>query len=67
MEKRTTKISRSWSATIGFSIGAIVALGISILLFISIVEGPFTFGIALIPAIVALILLFMSFGGAGQS
>jgi hypothetical protein len=67
MEKRTTKISRSWGATIGYLIGAIVALGISIALFMSIVEGPFTFGFALIPAIVALILLFMSFGGAGTS
>ena len=67
MEKRTTKISRSWGATIGYLIGAIVALGISIALFMSIVEGPITFGIALIPAILALILLFMSFGGAGTS
>ena len=67
MEKTTTKISRSWGATIGYLIGAIVAFGISILLFMTIVEGPMTFGIALIPAIVALILLFMSFGGAGQT
>jgi hypothetical protein len=67
MEKRTTKISRSWGATIGYLIGAIVALVISIALFMSIVEGPVTFGIALIPAILALILLFMSFGGAGQT
>ena len=62
MEKRTTKISRSWGATIGYLVGAIVALGISIALFMTIVEGPFTLGFALIPAIVALILLFMSFG-----
>lgn len=67
MEKATTKISRSWGATVGYLIGAIVALGISILLFMSIVEGPFTLGLALIPAIVALILLLMSFGGAGTS
>ena len=67
MEKRTTKISRSWGATIGYLIGAIVGFGISIALFMSIVEGPITFGIALIPAILALILLFMSFGGSGQS
>jgi hypothetical protein len=67
MERRTTKISRSWGATVGYLIGAIVALGISIALFMSIVEGPVTFGIALIPAILALILLFMSFGGAGQT
>jgi hypothetical protein len=67
MEKRTTKISRSWGATIGYLIGAIVAIGISVMLFMSIVEGPLTLGIALIPAIVALILLYMSFGGAGQT
>lgn len=67
MEKRTTKISRSWGATIGYLIGAIVALGLSILLFMYIVEGPVTFGIALIPAIIALILLYMSFGGAGTT
>jgi hypothetical protein len=67
MERRTTKISRSWGATIGFLIGAIVALGISIALFMSIVEGPVTLGIALIPAILALILLLMSFGGAGHT
>jgi hypothetical protein len=67
MEKRTTKISRSWGATIGYLIGAVVTMGISIVLFMTIVEGPFTLGIALIPAILALILLFMSFGGAGQA
>jgi hypothetical protein len=67
MEKRTTKVTRSWGATIGYLIGAIVALGISIALFMSIVEGPMTLGFALIPAILALILLFMSFGGAGTS
>src|ERR1700730_12914285 len=48
-------------------VGAIVAMGISVALFMSIVEGPVTFGIALIPAIVALILVGMSFGGAGHT
>lgn len=67
MEVRTTKISRSWGATIGYLIGAIVALGLSVLLFMTIVEGPVTIGFALIPAIIALILLFMSFGGAGAT
>ena len=65
MEKRTTKIARSWGATIGYLIGAVVALGVSVLLFMFIVEGPVTLGFALIPAIMALILLFMSFGGSG--
>src|SRR5450432_2602960 len=67
MEKRTTKIARSWGATIGYLIGAVVALGISVALFMSIVEGPVTFGFALIPAILALIFLIMSFGGSGRT
>ncbi len=65
MEKKTTTISRSWSATIGYLIGGVVSLGISVLLFITIVGGAVTFGIALIPAIVALMLFYMSFGGSG--
>jgi hypothetical protein len=67
MEKRTTKISRSWGATVGFLIGGIVALGISAVVFMTISEGPVTFGIALIPAIVGLILVGMSFGGSGRT
>ncbi|MCU1265896.1 MAG: hypothetical protein JWM21_2214 [Acidobacteria bacterium] len=67
MEKRTTRIARSWGATIGYLIGAIVAFGVAILLFMTIVEGAISFGFALIPAILALILLFMSFGGAGAT
>jgi hypothetical protein len=65
MEKKTTTITRSWGATIGYLIGGVVLLGVSVLLFMTIVEGPVTFGIALIPAIVALMLLYASFGGAG--
>jgi hypothetical protein len=67
MERKTTTISRSWGATIGYLIGGIVALAVSALLFMTIVEGPVTFGFALIPAIVALMLIYMSFGGAGTS
>jgi hypothetical protein len=66
MEKKTTKIARSWGATVGFLIGAIVALAISAVLFMTIVEGPITIGIALIPAILGIILVAMSFGGAGR-
>ncbi|MDQ6787399.1 MAG: hypothetical protein M3033_11390 [Acidobacteriota bacterium] len=66
-EKKTTTISRSWSATIGYLIGGVVLLGVSALLFMTIVGGAVTFGIALIPAIVALMLLYASFGGAGTS
>src|SRR5260370_17399599 len=67
MERRTTKITRSWGATIGYLVGAAAALVISILLFMTIAQGPVTLGIALIPAIVGIILLFMSFGGSGTS
>jgi hypothetical protein len=65
MENAAISISRSWGATIGYLIGSIVALGISVLLFMTIVEGAVTTGIALIPAIIGLILLYMAFGGAG--
>jgi hypothetical protein len=67
MEKKTTQITRSWGATVGYLIGGLVALGLSVVLFMTIVEGPVTVGIALIPGIVALILFYMSFGGAGTA
>jgi hypothetical protein len=67
MENTTTRISRSWRSTIGYLIGAIGALGVSVLLFVTIVEGTITAGIALIPAVVGLILLYMAFGGAGTT
>ena len=65
-EKKTTKIIRSWSATFGYLGGGIVLLGISAAMFASFVQGPITLGIALLPAIVGLVLLYMSFGGAGS-
>src|ERR1700731_2576759 len=67
MEKRTTKITRSWGATIGYLIGAFVAIAVSVLLFVTIAEGPVTVGIALIPAVLALMLVYASFGGAGYT
>jgi hypothetical protein len=67
MEKKTTTISRSWGATIGYLIGGVALFGISVLLFMTIVEGPISLGIALLPAIGGLLLLFLSFGGAGTS
>jgi len=67
MEGTTTRIARSWKATIGYLIGAIFTIVISVLLFATIVEGPVTVGIALIPGIVGLILLYMAFGGAGTA
>jgi hypothetical protein len=67
MEKTTSTVTRSWGATIGYLIGGVIMLAISALLFVFLVEGPVTLGIALIPAIVALILIYMSFGGAGTA
>ena len=67
MEKKTTKVTRSWGTTIACLVGALVALAVSILLFVTIVEGPITIGIALIPAFVALILLYVAFSGSGTS
>src|SRR5260370_9276555 len=67
MERRTTKITRSWGATIGYLVGAAAALVISILLFMTIAQGPVTLGIALMPAIGGMIFICMSFGGSGKS
>jgi hypothetical protein len=67
MENTTTRISRSWNATIGYLVGAILAIGISVLLFATIAEGPVTVGIALIPGVVGGIFLYMAFGGAGTA
>jgi hypothetical protein len=67
MEKRTTKITRSWGATVGYLIGALVALALCVLLFMTIAEGPVTVGIALLPGIIGLTSLYMSFGGSGTS
>ena len=67
MEKQKTKISRSWGATFGFLGGALILFVVSIFLFATIVEGPITVGLALIPAVAAVALLFMAFGGSGKS
>ena len=65
LQSRST-IKRSWKSTIGFLIGALISAAISVLLFITIASGPVTIGIALIPAVLALILLYMAIGGAGE-
>jgi hypothetical protein len=66
MEQRKTKITRSWGATVGYLIGGLVALGLCVVLFMTIAEGPVTVGISLLPGIVGLLLVYMSFGGAGS-
>jgi hypothetical protein len=67
MEQTTTKVTRSWGATVGYLVGALVALALCVLLFMTIADGPFTVGIALLPGIVGIILLCMSFSGSGTS
>ena len=58
MVEGRTKITRSKGVTIGCSIGAVITLSISVLLFVKIAEGQFRLGLATIWAIaVALLLL----------
>ncbi|MDQ3820366.1 MAG: hypothetical protein M3362_22165 [Acidobacteriota bacterium] len=56
MERRI-KITRSTGATIGLAIGAVITLGISILLFVKIAGGQFRLGLATIWGIAAALLL----------
>ena len=65
MGDATSRIQRSASSTIGSLIGGLVAAVISGLLFWLIVEGPITIGIALCPAIVAIILFWTAVSGSG--
>jgi hypothetical protein len=65
MSNPETRIKRSVGATLGFAAGGLVALALSAFLFKAIVEGPMTFGIALLPGILGLILLGMAVGGSG--
>jgi len=63
----TTKVARSWKATFGNLIGALVALALSGLLFKTIADGAITIGIALLPGVLGLVLLYMAFGGSGHA
>jgi len=65
MSENETRIQRSSKATIGYAGGGLLACGLSALLFWSIVGGPITFGIALLPGILGLILLWMAIAGSG--
>jgi len=65
MSDNESRIQRSVGTTIGYAVGGLAGLGLSGLLFKTICEGPVTFGIALIPGIVGLILLGMAIGGSG--
>ncbi len=65
MPPSKSKILRSWPTTFAFLGGFVACTALSYLLFRTIAEGPVTIGIALIPGVVAIILLVMAFSGAG--
>ena len=67
MQQKTTAIRRNWRATMGYLAGAILSMGLSVLLFVTIVEETITFAIALIPFILSIILFYMSYCGAGEA
>jgi len=67
MSDTGTPIKRSVGATVGYAVGGLAALALSGLLFKTIVEGPVTLGVALIPGIVGLILLWLAIGGSGTA
>src|SRR5438128_2548559 len=62
-----SQIKRSWKSTMNSLIIAVISLGVSVLLFMFIASGPITIGIALIPAVVALIFFYMAISGAGET
>jgi hypothetical protein len=62
-----TKVARNWKSTFGFLIGGLAALALSGLLFETIAEGAITVGIALLPGVLGLILLYMAVGGSGEA
>src|SRR5476651_1315693 len=67
MNPTTTKITRSASATFTKLGLGIVAVALSWWLCRTIASGPVTVGIALIPGVVGLILLYLAFAGSGTT
>jgi len=65
MSENTTRVQRSVGATVGYAVGGLVGLAVSALLFKWIVEGPISTGIALIPGLVAVLLVWMAVAGSG--
>ena len=60
-------ITRSWKTTLNYAIVALIAAVVAALMFKYFASGTITFGISCIPAILALIFLFMAFSGAGEA
>jgi hypothetical protein len=67
MAGNTTQVVRNWKATIGFIVGGLVAGALSVVLFMTIVEGAISFGFALLPGILALILIGAGWSAAGEA
>ena len=65
MGEGPSRIERSKGATVGYAVGGLVSFGLSALLFWQIVEGAISFGIALVPGILALILFGRAIAGSG--
>jgi hypothetical protein len=63
----TTKITRNMKATFGNLAGGLLALGLSVVLFKTIADGAITVGIALIPGVFGLVLLYMAVGGSAEA
>jgi hypothetical protein len=67
MAGNTTQVARNWKTTIGLIVGGLASGGASVGLFLTIVEGTISFGFALLPGILAIILFALAFGGAGDA
>lgn len=63
---QASPIKRSWKSTIRNLVIALVCIGIAVPMWMYMVEGPITVGIACLPSIVALIMLYMAFAGSGE-
>ena len=67
MDRKTSKVTRSWKATLTNLGVGVAAGGLSVVLFATLVSGTVTFGIAAIPMVVAFIFLYLAFKGSAVS
>jgi hypothetical protein len=61
-----SSITRSWKTTINYLIAAVVSAVVAALMFKYVASGLITVGFSCIPAVLALIFLFMAISGAGE-
>jgi hypothetical protein len=62
-----THITRNWKSTFNYLILSVVSAGVSVLLFMYFAEGIITAAISCVPAVLAIIFLFMSISGASET